>query len=76
MKHIQHTTGRTYDAVQVLDIYVESYGLDEWGIGVVTATFEDASRHIKGRVTDAPVFSNDIGGAVLSAYDAGNYQPV
>lgn len=76
MKHIQHTTGRTYDAPQILDIWVESYGLDEWGSGVVTATFEDVSRRIKGKVTGAPVFSNDIGGAVLAAYDAGHYQPV
>lgn len=74
MKHIRYETGRTYDTDQVLDILVEEYGTDEWGTGVVTATFTDESRHINGRVINAPVFGDDIGEAVLSAYDHGQYQ--
>lgn len=77
MKHITYNTGRTYDTAQVLEITVEEYGTDEWGIGEVTATFKDASRHIAGRVVQAPIFARDsIGEAVLAAYDNGNYQTI
>ena len=76
MKQIQYNTGRTYDKPQILDILVESWGTDEWGIGVVTATFKDQSRHIQGRVVDAPVFQDDLGNAILSAYDNGHYTAI
>lgn len=75
-QYIKYDTGRTYDAKQVLHITVESSGIDEWGIGFVTATFMDESRHIHGRVVDAPVFHDDIGGAILSAYDHGHYEAI
>ena len=76
MRHITYSTGRTYDAPQILDILIESYGTDEYGLGIVTATFTDSSRHIKGKVIDAPVFDNNIGAAVLSSYDNGFYQSI
>lgn len=77
MQFITHSTGRTYDTAQVLEITVEEYGTDEWGIGEVTATFTDASRHISGRIVRAPIFAREsIGEAVLSAYDRGNYHAI
>ena len=67
------TTGRTYDAPQVLLITVEHKSTDEHGLIDITATFVDASRHISGRV-ETVLFPGDlIGKAVLAAYDAGNY---
>ena len=77
MQFIIYNTGRTYDTEQILEITVEEYGMDEWGIGEITATFKDSSRHISGRIVRAPIFARDsIGEAVLSAYDNGNYQAV
>lgn len=77
MQFITHSTGRTYDTEQVLEITVEEQGTDEWGIGEITATFKDASRNISGRIVKAPIFAREsIGEAVLSAYDHGNYQAI
>ena len=73
---IEFTTGRTYDTPQVLLITVESKTTDEWGISDITATFNDASRHISGRVTTIAFSLDRIGEAVLAAYDAGNYSPL
>jgi hypothetical protein len=77
MTYLEYTTGRTYDEQQVLQITVEEQGTDEWGIGEVTATFYDVSRHVSGRVIKAPIFAREsIGEAILSAYDHGNYQAI
>lgn len=75
METIKYTTGRTYDAPQVLEITIESDTTDEHGIRDVVATFTDASRRISGRVTTA-VFNDGIGAAVLHAYDAGRYEAI
>lgn len=73
MSTIQHPTGRVYDGAQVLEIDVLSDHIGECGLRDVIATFNDASRRIKGRV-DIVVFSTDsIGESVLQAYDAGRY---
>ena len=72
---IKYSTGRTYDAQQVLEITIEARAKDEFDIEEITATFTDASRHIKGRVTTL-VFNDGIGPAVLAAYDAGRYDPI
>lgn len=74
MKYIEYNTGRTYNTPQVLAITVDEYGFDEYGLGVITASFVDSSRQIKGRVTNYPIFNGDLGAAVLSAYDTGNYE--
>lgn len=73
MKTISFPTGRTYDAPQILQITIESESTDEFGLQNVTATFNDASRHIKGRV-DVIVFNDGIGQAVLESYDQGRYE--
>ena len=73
MRTIKYTTGRTYDTTQVLEITVESESTDSWGLQEIVATFNDASRHIKGRVHTV-VFADGIGKAVLEAYDAGRYE--
>ena len=72
----EFTTGRTYDAPQVLLITVEQKSLDEFGLIDITATFVDASRHISGRVKTVMFPHDIIGSAVLAAYDAGNYSPL
>lgn len=72
MNIIKYTTGRTYDAPQVLEITIESLVTDEFGLQDLIATFHDASRHISGRV-ETVVFNDGIGQAVLEAYDAGRY---
>lgn len=72
---IKYATGRTYDTEQVLEIIIESDIEDEYGIRDVVATFKDASRHISGRV-NTMVFNGSVGAAVLSAYDAGQYQAI
>jgi hypothetical protein len=73
MTTLEYSTGRTYDAPQVLVITVENETTDDFGITDFTATFVDASRHISGRV-ETVLFPGDIiGKAVLQAYDAGNY---
>ena len=76
MKYFEHATGRTYNTPQVLAITVDEYGFDEYGVGVITASFTDSSRHIKGRVINYPVFCGDLGGAILSAYDTGNFESI
>ena len=73
---IEYSTGRTYDAPQVLLITVEDKTLDEFGLIDLTATFVDASRHISGRVNTVMTPRELIGEAVLQAYDAGNYSPL
>jgi len=75
MRSISFPTGRTYDAPQILQITIESESTDEFGLQNVTATFNDASRHIQGRV-DVIVFTDGIGQAVLEAYDHGRYQSI
>jgi hypothetical protein len=72
---IHYTTGRTYDAPQVLEIEIESRKTEDFGIEEITATFTDKSRHIAGRVT-ALVFPDGIGPAVLTEYDAGRYTAI
>ena len=76
MHILAHTTGRTYDAPQVLVITVEKETTDDFGITDFTATFVDASRHISGRVETVLFPGGLIGEAVLAAYDAGNYSPL
>lgn len=76
MKYFEYATGRTYNTPQVLAITVDEYGFDEYGLGVITASFIDSSRHIEGRVINYPVFSGDLGGAILSAYDTGNFESI
>jgi hypothetical protein len=73
MKTISFPTGRTYDAPQILQITIESESTDEFGLQNVIATFNDASRHIKGRV-EVIVFNDGIGQAVLESYDQGRYE--
>lgn len=75
MNTIKYATGRTYDTEQVLEIFVEGSVVDEFGLEEITASFIDASRHIKGRVNTV-VFSEGIGKAVLEAYDAGRYESI
>jgi len=72
---ITYSTGRTYDAPQVLAITVEKETPDEFGLVDIVATFRDDSRHISGRVHTV-VFSDGIGPAVLAAYDAGRYEAI
>jgi len=72
---IHYSTGRTYDAPQVLEIEIETRKEDEFGLEEITATFKDQSRHIAGRVT-AIVFPDGVGAAVLTEYDAGRYQAI
>ena len=69
----EFTTGRTYDAHQVLLITVEDKTTDEFGLVDITATFVDRSRNISGRVKTVMFPHDIIGSAVLAAYDAGNY---
>jgi hypothetical protein len=75
MNTIFFPTGRTYDAPQVLEISVESRMTDEFDLENITATFNDASRHIKGRV-EVIVFNDGLGQAVLDAYDSGRYESI
>jgi hypothetical protein len=72
---IEYKTGRTYDGPQMLSIIVEDRAEDDFGIEEVTATFSDASRHIKGRVKTL-VFNDGLGAAILAAYDAGRYEAI
>ena len=72
---LNYSTGRTYDAPQVLEIEIENRNTDEHGLEEITATFRDQSRHIAGRVT-AIVFNDGIGAAVLTEYDAGRYTAI
>jgi hypothetical protein len=70
------TTGRTYDAPQVLLITVEQKKTDIYGLTDIVATFKDASRHISGRIETILFPGGLIGEAVLKEYDAGNYSPL
>jgi hypothetical protein len=67
------TTGRTYDAAQVLEFAILASIPDTNGFYDNIIVFNDASRHITGvsRIfnIDATLTGND----VLAAYDAGNY---
>lgn len=72
MQTLSYTTGRTYDAPQILEITIESLTEDGFGLQDLVATFHDASRHISGRV-ETVVFNDGVGRAVLDAYDAGRY---
>ena len=65
-------TGRLYNGYQTLQITVEDERLDEWDMRVITATFRDDSRGISGRV-ETLLFGDEIGPAVLKAYDRGDY---
>jgi hypothetical protein len=75
MQTINYATGRNYSKPQILAITVESETTDEYGFTDVVATFSDASRNISGRV-GVTVCSESLGQAVLSAYDAGQYQTI
>lgn len=71
-----YSTGRTYDAEQILELNVDA-STDTLDITDIDAVFKDSSRHITGRVKTIVVglLTNDnIGAAVLSEYDRGNYQ--
>jgi hypothetical protein len=72
MNTVNYSTGRTYDTAQVLEITILSDIPDEFGLREVKAMFNDASRHIKGSV-HVILFENNIGKAVLEAYDSGRY---
>ena len=72
MQNITYTTGRTYDAPQVLEITVLADTMDEFGLRDIEVTFTDKSRHIQGKLTTI-VFDGSIGKAVLEAYDEGRY---
>ncbi len=81
MNIIEHPTGRTYDAPQVLRITIEEQSApDSFGFVDVVASFVDASRYISGRVEtvlfETPVNPAEVGAAVLAAYDAGKYSPL
>jgi hypothetical protein len=73
-------TGRDYGTPQVLEItYIAPKAIDDFEVSaldLMTAHFTDAARNISGQVT---IFVKDatavkIGNAVLTEYDAGNYQ--
>ena len=72
---IHYATGRTYDGPQILTIEIEARKEDDFGLEEITATFNDQSRHIAGRVT-AVLFNDGIGAAVLTEYDAGRYTAI
>lgn len=76
MTTTEYATGRTYAAPQVLQITVESQSADEFGLIDITATFVDASRNISGRVKTVAFPHENIGAAVLAAYDAGKYSTI
>jgi hypothetical protein len=73
MEKLIYKTGRVYDSEQVLEIEVQKSVEDEFGMRDIVATFTDASRRISGRVEIVVFDSSDIGKAVLSSYDSGNY---
>lgn len=72
---LTYSTGRTYDAPQVLEIELLSHDRDEFGILTGSALFVDRSRHIAARVDFVSFGDTDdqIGRAVTAAYDGGNY---
>lgn len=76
MTTTEYATGRTYDAPQVLRITIEDQTTDEFGLIDITATFVDASRNISGRVKTVAFPHENIGAAVLAAYDAGKYSTI
>ena len=77
MSHtVTAATGRTYNGPQVLQITVEAEQIDEYGLHDITATFKDNSRNIQGRAKVLIVFPQELGPAVLSAYDAGQYEQI
>ena len=69
-------TGRTYDVPQVLEIEVLESTTDEYGFIDGLALFVDRSRHISGCVNFFAKSNGaqDVGDAVLSAYDSGDYR--
>lgn len=74
---ITFSTGRTYDAPQILQIDVLESETDDFGFVSGKATFVDHSRYIFGTVDYFLAFGHkdsDIGEAVLSAYDSGAYK--
>ena len=71
---MQYSTGRVYNGAQVLEITIERETPDEFGTLDIVATFNDASRGIAGRVDVLSFEPDDIGPAVLMAYDAGRYE--
>ena len=72
---VKFSTGRTYDAPQVLEIDFDLYSDD---LELTTVRFSDASRRISGTVLVLGLEANslDIGRAVLREYDAGRYAEV
>ena len=74
---ITFNTGRIYDAPQILQIDIMESATDDFGFVSGKATFVDHSRYIAGTVDYFLAFGhkdNDIGEAILSAYDAGAYK--
>ena len=76
-RKLEYTTGRTYDAPQVLEIEILNSQTDEFGFIDGLALFVDRSRHIAATVDFfAPADTDaEIGKAVLRAYDSGEYRP-
>jgi hypothetical protein len=72
---LNYSTGRTYDAPQVLEIELLNLTEDEYGTFTGSALFVDRSRHIAARVDIFTISESDadIGRAVLAAYDSGEY---
>jgi len=72
---LNYSTGRTYDAPQVLEIELLNHTKDDFNFVTGSALFVDRSRHIAARV-DFLSFGDanaDIGRAVLESYDSGEY---
>ena len=79
---IEFTTERTYDGPQRITVQVETIAFDADfpGFADVTATFEDHSRYIKGRVF-LPVMPEkftpqQLQRELMAAYDATQYQSI
>lgn len=73
----KYSTGRTYDAPQVLEIHAPALPGDLFEF--VRVTFHDASRRISGAVM-LMVYEclsySEIGHAALREYDAGRYEQI
>ena len=74
-RKIEFTTGRDYDAPQVLKIEVLHSDTDDFGFTTGKAFFVDHSRYIAGTVEFISYGDKDkdIGESVLDRYDTGNY---
>lgn len=75
-RKLSHSTGRTYNGLQVLVCEVVE-GADEW---TLVASFKDASRNLGGVVELIGYMIHDtdhaLGKGILREYDAGRYHPL